>query len=165
MRYIHEKAKGFKIEGVTDEMILKADSTIKNDLCRSLKIMDKLEHELEMVHITLIKYNMVVGEIICNGQLDTEELCLPTIMNSHIDPIIVELKSAWINPSQAFISSSLWTCECKSEYVRSKLNPICDKCGTTIWRSKDHLKPLTTLTSRIKSMEYDCDIVPKMRLN
>jgi hypothetical protein len=124
----------FQIEGVTRELILIANKEIKKDICRPLKIIDKLQFELEMCQIMVIQNDFLIGTLICNSQTDTEQLNLPLLQLNNLNIIVEPLKEiAWgFSSSAEYISNSLWSCSCKKEYIHSKLNPICDVCKKTI---------------------------------
>lgn len=150
IEHIMDKTKEMKMDGVTTEMIISANAEVHNNLCRPLKIIDKLEYSLEMVHITLVKYNFVVGKIIANSQLDTEALELPLLKDVEMEAVLVPLKNAFVS-DEDYLSPHMWTCKCDHNYVRSRIVPHCEGCGCTIWNSKPRLKPLHELMNRIRA--------------
>ena len=140
-----------KLDGVTDELITSANNSIQNDSYRTQKIIDQLEMELEMVHILLVKHKLVFHEIICNKQLDIDIIRPDILRASGFQVFINPLKSARINNKYAYISPRLWTCNCKVNYIHSRMCPVCEKCNSYIWaHSEQKAQPLSKLITELE---------------
>ena len=152
IKNIRIKCEKRMMEGVTDEMILKANSEIKKESCRPLKIIDKLEFQLEMCHVLIIKCGFVFGTIYCNSQTDAPNIDPPLLYEKGFSIVVTPLKETYIGriTEQEYITDSLWTCDCGTNYIRSAMCPQCDCCGQTIWKSEQRLKPISELLNIIK---------------
>lgn len=142
LEFVKKRCNKMMIEGVTEKMILQANSEIKKESCRPLKIIDKIQTELELKCLTIIGGPFTLGTIILNDQSDLNEIRFDLFEEKGFSILVEPLKeeNLYFSNSSTYITSSLWTCDCDKNFIHNRVNPQCDICGQTIWKSTRRIK-------------------------
>lgn len=101
---------------------------------------DKLDEivkrtEVKVIYYTNLKTNMVFGEIITNRKLDTNDYNFE-LMEERGNILIPVTKTCDMvkidNPYPTYIGSSLWTCDCETDFIHTLFKVRCPKCGASV---------------------------------
>lgn len=91
--------------------------------------------EVNVIYYTNLKTNIVLGEIITNRKLDTNDYNFELMKERRniLIPVSKNCATLRINdPYPTYIGSSMWTCECQTDFIHTMFKVRCPKCGVSI---------------------------------
>lgn len=129
-------SKSYDIQFSEDQIAELANYTVTDQLEKfNALIGDKiLESEIVMLLVCVSTNNhqtlVPINKIICNHKIDPPDVDNAVIRERKWIFTLVNKKDFINNDLPLFIGTSLWVCNCKKDFIRTKFHTKCEKCGT-----------------------------------
>lgn len=139
----------YELEATEADIDILEDKADKDDAIGFNNHLDAIsKREIKVLYLMHQNMNIPFGIVIANLKLDTPDINFDKMKEKKwllfdTDSAVESVKE---NPTYPlYVGSSMWTCNCKQNFIHTQFRAECDKCGTGIRWSTQKTKMLREL--------------------
>lgn len=139
----------YELEATEEDIDILENKAEKDDAIGFNDYLDVItKREVKVLYLILPNINTPLGTLVVNLKLDTPDFDFEKIKEKGWKMLDTDSKVESVKDKQVFplyLGSSLWTCQCKQDFIHTQFKSKCDKCGTEIRWSTQKTKMVKEL--------------------